>query len=242
MLRSFEETEKFHAKPIVEQIMKAESPSLQTMTWYGCGETGHLVRACPARSAKTSKWCSYHKSTTHTDGTCKSQQKNKDQAKQVSEKLKENKGEEHSFAFTIQDQATGSVNSKGMLVDTGATSHIVTSDILKQVDQAFKPSKHFIELADGTRESNIALKRGDAEVLLQDVSGHQLKVLLKNVVKKENVVWKVLFQRNLNRSNSKYTIPGEWIWLLLLLPFWMVSPPNFHSYSPFLWQCAPAIS
>ena len=73
MLRSFEETEKFHAKPIVEQIMKAEASSSQTMTCYGCGKTGHLVRDCPGKSVKTSKWCSYHKSTTHTDSTCKSQ-------------------------------------------------------------------------------------------------------------------------------------------------------------------------
>jgi hypothetical protein len=182
MLRSFEETEKFHAKPIVEQIMKAEAPSLQTMTCYGCGKAGHLVRDCPGKSVKTSKWCSYHKSTTHTDSTCKSQQKNKDQAKRVSEKVKDNKEEEHSFAFTVQDQATGSVNQRGMLVDTGATSHIVTSDILKRVDQTFKPSKHFIELADGTRASNIALKRGDAEVLLQDASGNQVKAVLKNAL------------------------------------------------------------
>ena len=69
-----------------------------------------------------------------------------------------------------------------MLVDTGATSHIVTSDILKRVDQTFKPSKHFIELADGTRASNIALKRGDAEVLLQDASGNQVKAVLKNAL------------------------------------------------------------
>jgi hypothetical protein len=83
MFRSFEETEKLNTKPKVDQVMKAEFPS-QTMTCYGCGERGHLDRECPAKSKK--KWCNYHKSTTHSDSTCRSQQKSKDQAKQVSEK------------------------------------------------------------------------------------------------------------------------------------------------------------
>ena len=91
MLRSFEETEKLNTKPKVDQIMKAEFPS-QIMTC--CGKRGHLVRECPAKSEK--KWCNYHKSTTHSDSTCRSQQKSKDQAKQVSEKENASK-DEHSY-------------------------------------------------------------------------------------------------------------------------------------------------
>jgi predicted aspartyl protease len=56
-----------------------------------------------------------------------------------------------------------------MLVDTGATSHIViTKDVLKRVDGNFNPAKHYMELADGTRRNNVALKRGDAEVSTAD--------------------------------------------------------------------------
>ena len=176
MLRRFEETEKLNTKPKVDQVMKAEFPS-QTMTCYGCGKRGHLVRECPATSEK---WCNYHKSTTHFC-TCRSQQKSKDQAKQVSEKENASK-DEHSFAFKVNDDATGKINRMGMLVDTGATSHIVTTDILKQIDMTFKPSKHFIELADGTQASNIALKRGDAEVFLKDTNGKCVKTVLKNAL------------------------------------------------------------
>ncbi|CAB4044624.1 myosin heavy fast skeletal muscle, partial [Paramuricea clavata] len=178
MLKSFEETEKLNTKPKVYQVMKAEFPS-QTMTYYGCGKEGHLVRECPAKSEK--KWCNYHKSTTHSDSTCRSQQKSKDQAKQVSEKENTSK-DEHSFAFKVNDEATGNINRMGMLVDTGATSHIVTTDILKQIDMTFKPSKHYIELADGTRASNIALKRGDAKVFLKDTNGKCVKTVLKNAL------------------------------------------------------------
>lgn len=41
------------------------------------------------------------------------------------------------------------------MVDTGATSHIVT-DItkFKDFDENFKPQKHILELADGVRSSS----------------------------------------------------------------------------------------
>ena len=49
-------------------------------------------------------------------------------------------------------------------MDTGATSHIV-SDHSKFTD--FRPSKHYIELADGSK-SCAALKRGTAYVSIKD--------------------------------------------------------------------------
>lgn len=73
-------------------------------------------------------------------------------------------------------------NPKGLLVDTGATSHIVTKDSFKRVDGTFKPTEHYMELAGGTKTRNIAVKRGDAEVTLKDVSGRNVKVVLKNAL------------------------------------------------------------
>jgi hypothetical protein len=46
----------------------------------------------------------------------------------------------------------------------------------------FKRSKHFIELADGTQASNIALKRGDAEVFVEDRNGKCVKMVMKNAL------------------------------------------------------------
>ncbi len=149
MLRSFEETEKFHAKPIVEQIMKAEAPLLQTVTCYGCGKTGHLVRDCPGKSVKTSKWCSYLKSTTHTDSTCKSQQKNKDQAKQVSEKVKDNKEEELTtddfsgavFVYFLKSKSDTSVATEKFLADVspyGKVNCIRSDNVSELTGKAFQ--------------------------------------------------------------------------------------------------------
>ena len=69
-----------------------------------------------------------------------------------------------------------------MLMDTGATSHIVTKDILIRIDDGFNPAKHYMELADGTRSNNVALKREDAEVILKDVNGESVKTLLKGAL------------------------------------------------------------
>jgi hypothetical protein len=68
-----------------------------------------------------------------------------------------------------------------MIVDTGATSHVVTTDILKRVDGNFKPPKHYMELADETRSNNVqAVKRGDVEVILNDVNGRHAKAVLND--------------------------------------------------------------
>ncbi|KAK6305403.1 hypothetical protein J4Q44_G00241830 [Coregonus suidteri] len=65
------------------------------------------------------------------------------------------------------------------MVDTGATSHIVT-DIgkFKEFDETFKPEKHSVELADGTRTHGVAERRGAAEVYLRDNTGRRVKTTL----------------------------------------------------------------
>ena len=61
------------------------------------------------------------------------------------------------------------VKMKGIMVDGGATLHII-GDITKFVnfDNAFKPSSHCIELADRTRCTGQAQKRGTAVIYMRD--------------------------------------------------------------------------
>ena len=44
------------------------------------------------------------------------------------------------------------------------------------------PSDHFFELADGSRRNNLAKKRGDAEIMLQDTAGNPMRVTLKGAL------------------------------------------------------------
>ncbi|KAL6471867.1 hypothetical protein MHYP_G00205170 [Metynnis hypsauchen] len=72
------------------------------------------------------------------------------------------------------------IKKHGLMVDCGATSHILTDiNCFTQFEEDFNPSSHYMELADGTRMNNVALRRGDAEVLLQDVRG---RVTLKKAL------------------------------------------------------------
>ena len=63
---------------------------------------------------------------------------------------------------------------KGIMVDGGATSHIV-NDIgkFKSFDDTFQPESHSRELADGTKCSGIAQRRGTAMIDLLDSAGQQ---------------------------------------------------------------------
>ncbi|XP_059376611.1 zinc-binding protein A33-like [Carassius carassius] len=70
---------------------------------------------------------------------------------------------------------------KGLMVDAGATSHIIT-DIAKfrWFDSSFQADTHCVELADGTRCNGVAKNRGDAAVCLVDSTGRRFKTTLRN--------------------------------------------------------------
>ena len=151
-LKSFEETEKFHYKPKTDQVMKIKSPS-NSVNCFGCGRHGHFIKDCPDKAKnETTKWCSYHKSTTHSDITCRKQRKNQEDTKAKQVAFGEESAEiEHSFISKIHPALHTQCKPTGMLLDTGAISHIVTKrkDILIRTDNGFNPAKHYMELADG---------------------------------------------------------------------------------------------
>lgn len=76
--------------------------------------------------------------------------------------------DQHRFAFKlgqVDSDRGGVLKQRGLMVDTGATSHIVTDEgKFKNFDESFKPRKHVLELADGLRASGIALKKGAASL------------------------------------------------------------------------------
>ncbi len=80
--------------------------------------------------------------------------------------------EDHTFVFKVEqvdDAPVGGGMMKGLMVDSGATKHIVT-DIGKfeDFDSSFKPQRHILELADGEQASGIVLKKRTAKLRLRD--------------------------------------------------------------------------
>ncbi|GAA6097519.1 chromodomain-helicase-DNA-binding protein 1-like isoform X1, partial [Tachysurus ichikawai] len=83
----------------------------------------------------------------------------------------------------VQRQPTCNIQEKGLMVDTGATSHIITDiTMFKSFDSTFRPETHSVELADGTQCNGVAQWRGNAEVSLIDNKGQQRKAVLKDAL------------------------------------------------------------
>ena len=73
------------------------------------------------------------------------------------------------------------VNS--MLVDSGATSHIVHDEsMFTSFDDDFKPRKHCVELADGRKLSGMALKKGKVPVGFKDSTGTMRESVLNGAL------------------------------------------------------------
>jgi DNA-dependent RNA polymerase auxiliary subunit epsilon len=191
-LRSFEETQKLSDQGSAndDRIMevnlgKSGKPiaSKGKMLCYGCGKPGHKISECRTRN----RWCEVCKSNSHNTDRCRKKNKKSmgDATKSVrnNSNNSDNMHDDHSYAFKIGVDITSSDKLNGILVDCGATTHIVHDlNRFTKFDTEFRPENHFIELADGKRSNNVALKRGDAEVDICDVDGNTHKALLKDAL------------------------------------------------------------
>ena len=150
---------------------------------------GHKSTECGKPKVHTQnytnkKWCKTCKVDTHTSRTCR---KNKDVTNQVSLKEVNHNDNKHTFVFGTfdvkEDEIISQLNSEAILVDCGATAHIINDESkFIHIDETFDPEDHFIELADGTRCNNVAKKKGTAVIYIQDEDGKLCKSSLNNTL------------------------------------------------------------
>ncbi|XP_030600151.1 uncharacterized protein LOC115790486 [Archocentrus centrarchus] len=187
-LRSYEDTEKMRAVATEDNVMKARAQSGTKyaqidvgeqradgadLVCFRCGQKGHKAKACHRK-----KWCNFCKSTTHREEMCRRKQR-LDEARKATD---EEDDKEYAFRLSEENQEVWT-SGKGLMVDTGATSHIITDlGRFKRFDSNFKPETHCIELADGTRCKGVAKRRGEAEVTLMDSRGRHCKTILKQAL------------------------------------------------------------
>ena len=196
-LRSFEDTERSRNVYGDDSVMKTEHKNADANTTGGgnrahanttrsgnrgnivCPQVGHIACFC---ESKPKLWCSFCRKTNHTDSTCRSKGKvnktSKDEARVAS-----TTDEEH-FAFKVntgsRDMSTA--RSTSLLVDCGATAHIVTDKSkFTSFDESFHPEKHFIELANGTK-SNVAVAKGEATIRIKNSRGQYVIAELKDAL------------------------------------------------------------
>jgi hypothetical protein len=145
-------------------------------TCFSCGKHGHKASDCWSKNKSQSRWCEICKNRSHDTKFCR---RRRDSAKFVDHS---HDSSEHTFAFKVNvDTMVHDV--KGLLVDCGATTHILRDESkFVSFDHTFDPQNHFIELADGSRANNIALKKGNAQVSIVDSNGVDREIILENAL------------------------------------------------------------
>ena len=176
-LRSFEDTDKYHQNSKDHNVMKLTnsfSKMSNEVSCFKCDGKGHVAKICPNNFKKKKKWCNYCK--THVRESCRYK-------KRDTIKATEEEEEDSSFVFKINDRPQRTVESKRIMVDTGAPSHIIKDiERVKDFNDSFQPDNHFIELADGTKTNGIALTRGDAEICLVNANRNMESITLKGAL------------------------------------------------------------
>ena len=147
---------------------------------YACGKPGHTSKDCWNKNQKSrskpnspKRWCSNCKSATYFTTQCRSNEETKkDTSKNVNSEVASSDQKDFAFCTYTEEYPDDKVCSKNLLVDTGATAHIISEkEKFVNFDENFNPKKHMIELADGSRTSDIVQGKGDACVMLCDNSG-----------------------------------------------------------------------
>lgn len=108
---------------------------------YKCWIKGHKSRKCYRKV-----WCSYCKSNTHNESLCKKKGELDSVRKVIEEK---NSDKDHVFKVkhTKNKRPPNNVKMKGIMVNGGASSHIVNNiGKFKSFDESFQHETHSVEL------------------------------------------------------------------------------------------------
>lgn len=165
-LRNFSDTEEARLnKASSDSVMK--NSFKRNIQCFTCKKEGHYANDCSIKV----KYCTICKRKGHTIQTCRNKRKDSSINSVTSN---------HSFAFSI---CTENEITHGLLVDTGATAHVINDESLfVKYDDSFQPDKHFIELADGNHKNNVAKRKGTAEIKLLTAKNEEVVVQLNDAL------------------------------------------------------------
>ena len=151
---------------------------------FKCGKKGHKSVDCYSTKIPD-KWCQRCRNNSHSTKDCR--RGKSDAAKTACavnprKELNNDNYERDNYAFTVKDHEGRGEVTPNLLLDTGATSHIINDKSrFVDFDPQFNSRDHFIELADGSK-ANVVLGKGNAKVKLYDVNGNLQDVMLNNAL------------------------------------------------------------
>ncbi|KAJ8369136.1 hypothetical protein SKAU_G00091640 [Synaphobranchus kaupii] len=176
-------------KPAKRFIRDGDGERSGLVCWR-CGGKGHRKDGCTKKV-----WCSFCKSKKactkkdRGDGArcAHVQDGGGHEAGRGQDSRAAAEGEDYTLKARTEDTSLPGqqlqTQRKGLIVDTGASSHIINDKSkFKNFDGTFKPERHSMELADGKRTFGVAQGRGEAQVCLIDSEGRRCQVTLENAL------------------------------------------------------------
>ena len=188
-MKAFEETVKSRRQD--DKIFTTTEK--KTFKCFKCGKPGHKQYQCTENTSdncenksKFKRWCNNCKNPRHDTKYCRRLKTSVKYSAESDGASDYHQPCDDHFAMTARllhtqsDSACTVRDSTRLLVDTGATSHIIT-DKCKFIsfDKTFNSSHHCIELADGSRNDKLVVGRGDATVIMTDSEDIERNVILK---------------------------------------------------------------
>lgn len=240
LIRNYEDTEKIQSsssRSSSVMMMNSTNPSYQRNT-----NSSHQRNANSSyqRSAN-SKWCPTCKSKSHDPAECYKKQnrycsfcrtnshdtrfcRKKDKPRSSNAKAKsathqsDDSDDNETYVFKVSTEnrpVCVSTNVNSLLVDSGATAHIL-NDKSKffNFTKSFNGSKHTVEFADGSRAENIVENIGDAHINLVDSNGRECTATLRNALYIPSFEQEIFFSAGCCRKRSKDHIFKEFCGLI----------------------------
>ena len=142
-----------------------------------CGALGHTYKQCTRKDTLT---CTHCKRNGHVEAVCFTKKKD---SRQHSHPNKTETAHAHSATFAFSTTTDTSLMPTELMVDCGATSHIVNDrSRFITLDQNYKPRQHFIQLADGRRTNELVMAKGVALYEVLNCTGQVQEITLKNAL------------------------------------------------------------
>jgi hypothetical protein len=153
------------------------------------------------------RFCNYCKRAGHVEEKCFKKKNDRRQTKANTVTDHDDHGTGSEFVFYISSdvsaKCTETSSPASIMVDTGATAHIICDESLVSKYSGSVDHSHTIELANGERVTGIVKSRVDATLVVKDSTGTQRKITLKNALFIPDFKMNILSVSKLIEKNGK---------------------------------------